>query len=457
MHLLFIAWRNLQHRWFASLLTMLSMTLGVTLVVLVLSVSGLIEESFERNSNIGYNLLVGPKGSPLQLTMNSVFYLSRPVGTLPYNYLLEYLPGDGRQKAYKSIGGKLEDPDRGGKYSMFVNNGFAIPICLGDYVGRFRIVGTTSEFFTSLRHGRKSDQEYRFAKGRNFQEYNEKNGYFEAVVGSIVANELDLKLGSNIFPTHGPEGETHSNGFLVVGILEPTGTPTDRATFVNIEGFYLLEGHVAPERDEETGIELPPSADEPEFKPADKTKLPIEKREVSAILVKTQGFAGVGLMQQINKSKSAQAVSPVSEIYTVKDTFFSPIRLALLALTIMVCVVSAISILVSIYNSMNERTHDIAVMRALGASRDRVLLVILCESLLISLGGGVMGWVIGHTIGVLASPMVEHRAGIRIGFFSINSFYEPWIIPGLILIGVLAGLLPAIMAYRTDVSKSLQS
>jgi putative ABC transport system permease protein len=436
---------------------MLSMTLGVTLVVLVLSVSGLIEESLERNSNIGYNLLIGPKGSPLQLTMNSVFYLSRPVGTLPYSYMMEYMPGDGRQKAYQEIGGKLEDPDRAGKYAMFVNNGFAIPICMGDYVGRFRIIGTTTDFFNSLKHGRRSDKEYKFAKGRNFREYDEKNSYFEAVVGSTVAAELGLKVGSEIFPTHGAEGETHSSGFIVVGVLEPTGTPTDRAAFCNIEGFYLLEGHEAPERDEETGIEKAAEEGETAFKPEGKKKMPIEKREVSAILLKTEGFTGVGLLQQINKSKAAQAVSPYAEIFSVREMFFSPVRLALLALTILVCVVSAISILVSIYNSMNERTRDIAVMRALGASRDHVLAVILCESLLISLGGGILGWMVGHFIGMLSSPLVEYRTGLRVGFFSINSIHEPWIIPGLVIVGVLAGLLPAIMAYRTDVSKSLQS
>ncbi len=456
MNLFSIAWRNLQHRKLASILTMTSMALGVTLVVLVLAVSGLIEESLERNSNVGYNFIVGPKGSPLQLTLNSVFYLSRPVGTLPYSYYLEYQAADGRQRAYQELGGKLADPERPGRYSMFMKSGFAIPICLGDYVGRFRIVGTTTDYLKQLKHGRSADQDYRFARGRNFQEFNEKNGFFEAVVGSIVANELDLRIGSKIYPTHGPEGETHSEGFTIVGILEPTGTPSDRVAFVNIEGFYLLEGHVAPERDADTGLEIRKTQQEPIEKPSHTKKLSIEKREVSAILVKSDPIFSVGMPFQINKSNSAQAVSPLEQIMILREMFFNPLRFALLALTILVCVVSAISILVSIYNSMSERTRDVAIMRALGASRERVLLIILAESVLISVGGGVLGWLLGHGIGKLASPIVEERAGIRVGFFSVNSSIEPWIIPGLIAVGVVAGLLPALMAYRTDVSKSLQ-
>ncbi|MFO0923294.1 MAG: ABC transporter permease [Pirellulales bacterium] len=462
MNLFHIVLRNLQFRRLASFLTLLSMALGVTLVILVLTVAGIIRESFQRNTSVGYNLVVGPKGSPLQLTMSSVLFVGQPINsTLPYSYFLEYLPGNGRQKAIEEIGGKIDAPERAGRYAMFINGGFAIPICMGDYIGTFRVVGTTEEYLTTLRYGPANDREFRFAKGRNFEKKSKEHGFFEAVIGSVVAADLKLKIGDVIKPTHGPEGEAHSSGFTVVGILEPTGTPNDRVALINIEGFYLLEGHVAPERDEETGLEKNAESHRTsDGTSTPKTKelkpLPIEQREVTAILVKTSGF-GIGIQQQINKSKSAQAVSPVGEITGLLENFFKPTEFALLGLTILVCIVSAISILVGIYNSMNERTHDIAVMRALGASRDRVLAIILGEALLISVGGGILGWAFGHLVSYLASPMVEYRTGIRIGFFDLNSTAEPYIIPGLIVVGILAGLLPAIMAYRTDVSKSLSS
>jgi putative ABC transport system permease protein len=453
MNLFHIAWRNLQHRWLASWLTLLSMALGVAL-------------TFRRNSNVGYNLVVGPKGSPLQLTLSSVFYLSKPVGTLPYRYYLEYLSNPAREQAYRQLGGEPQEVARNGSYGMFVGNGFALPICLGDYVGPFRIVATTVDYLGQLRHGPDNDRIFEFAEGKNFQEDSEEHGFFEAVVGSIVAKEMNFKLGDVIYPSHGPAGEAHGDGFTIVGILEPTGTPTDRVALINIEGFYLLEGHVAPERDEETGLEKAskpagdlqePPADSSATSKAGRKRLPLEQREVSAILLKTAGFVGIGLQQQINKSSRAQAVSPIGEIAGLLETFFQPAQWALLALTVLVCLVSAISILVSIYNSMQERTHDIAVMRALGAGRNTVLLVILAEALLISVGGGLLGWTIGHAIAAAASPVVEARTGIRVGFWSMNSVAEPFIIPGLVVIGILAGLLPALMAYRTDVSRSLAS
>ena len=142
----------------------------------------------------------------------------------------------------------------------------------------------------------------------------------------------------------------------------------------------------------------------------------------------------------------------------------------------MICIVSALSILVGIYNSMNQRKHEIAVMRALGANRTRVMSIILCESVLLALMGGLLGWFLGHGLNGLLGPNVENSTGVPLGFFDfapavdisvltlgfipdslINSAVSPelLVIPGLMLLAVLVGIYPAISAYRTDVSKSL--
>ncbi len=143
MNLLTIAWRNMQQRRLATILTIFSIALGVTLVVLVLSISWIMSYSFNRNSNVGYNLIVGAKGSPLQLTLNTVFYLSRPIETLPYDDYLEFLPKADRVAEIKRIGGMIAEPERGGVYGdAYMKGGFAIPVCLGDYYGPFRVVGT---------------------------------------------------------------------------------------------------------------------------------------------------------------------------------------------------------------------------------------------------------------------------------------------------------------------------
>jgi putative ABC transport system permease protein len=450
--LFLIAWRNMQQRGLASILTMCSMALGVALVVLVLGIGWVVSESFSRNSNVGYNLIVGAKGGALQLTLNTVFYLSKPIEVLPYEEYLEFLPGNGRAEEIKRVGGRIADPDRKGLYNLYMSGGFAIPVCLGDYLGPFRVVGTKSEFFEKLRYGEAGDREYTWASGRNFQEYSEEHGYFEAVIGWQVSRQMNLGVGDQFKTTHGdPEGEGHGQPFTIVGVLAPTGTPNDRAAFINLEGFYLMEGHARAFEDPAN-----PDAIKQEVGEGQNASLPLEKRDITAILVKPgNGLFAMNMQQAVKKSLRAQAASPIEEIGNLFGNFVDPVKYALLALTVVVCVVSAISILVSIYNSMNERRRDIAVMRALGARRDVVVAVVLLESLLIAFGGGLVGWLVGHGLGVACSPLVEDKTGIQIGFLNTITVYELALVPGLIGLATLAGIIPAFVAYRTKVAQNL--
>lgn len=556
-----IAWRSIQQRGVASLLTSLSMALGVTLVIAVLSIHGVIRDSFRNNASLGYNMIVGAKGGKLQLTLNTVYYLSSPVENIDYAYYLEFLaqerrdeefqhsiqarahealwrtlqlqtlagggePGGGpllmglaAQPALESAAARYHDLSRllprpgvaleRGRQSRFGPlTQMAIPLCLGDYYGQYRVVGTTPDFVEQLRIGPAADRQLEFSAGRNFQRYNDENGYFEAIVGSQVARTMQVRVGQRIASTHGdPDaGHEHEQLFTVVGILRPTGTPHDRAVFVNMEGFYLMEDHAKPieqenllgggfgqmiaDAQEETVEPLgdagsqtdSPSADVPAGSaaavPAPAAKwpepLPVEQREVTAILIRTSPLVALGMPDLINEGREAQAVLPIREINGLFELIVKPIQWILLALTAMICVVSGIGILVSIYNSMSERRHEIAVMRALGAGRGTVMSVILMESIILSLGGGVLGWLLGHTLIALASPWIEAQAGVRMHFWDLAPSIQlqellgmdptlPWlavsseviVIPALVLLAIVVGFLPAVAAYRTDVAKSL--
>lgn len=518
MSLWHIAWRSITQRGLASALTMFSMALGVMMVVAVLTIHGVVTESFANNSTLGYNVIVGPKGGKLQLTLNTVYYLSQPVENIPYDFYLEFLPQAAREKAYEDsvnrasleaqqaalaiaqapggFGGaaqlglaasdqalhrastKALDIQRDGQYSLFTD--FALPLCLGDYFGKFRVVGTVPAFFEELKEldpvrGRKLE----FAQGRPFEHFNEEHGWYEAVVGSTVAREMNVKLGDTVNPAHGdPDGHTHGQGFTVVGILEPTGAPHDRAVFVNMEGFYLMDGHAKPlEEGEETAEGATVAADT-----AAKSKskwpapLPLEQREVTALLVRTVNpLVTQGMTNTINEGPVGQAVLPIREIYSLLDLIVTPIQQLLLVLTVMICVASGVSILVGIYNSMSDRRRDIAVMRALGAGRGTVSTIILAEAIILAVGGGLLGMLAGHGLNAAASQVVEDQTGVTIGFWTfapgpqLSSLlgyqgqlsWDPTLslelvlVPAMVLLAVIVGFLPALVAYRTDVSRSL--
>ena len=483
MNLLKIAWRSIQQRWLASMLTMISMALGVMLVVGVLLMSGIVTESFRSNASLGYNMIVGANGGDLQMTLNTVYYLSKPVENIPYWYYQQFLPAS-------------ERPDgEDGKFADYAK--FAIPLCLGDYFKEFRVVGTVPDLFDDFEYDAEKGRKYEIAEGRNFKVKSAEHGYFEAVVGAKVAKVTGLKVGDTFTPTHGtPDGEVHDE-FFVVGILRTTGTPNDRAVFVNMEGFFLLKGH-AKEAEDEDGNPLPPEVVESneelvqfknipldlEYDPAiskisedrfNLRPLPLVQREVTSVLLRTANeYLAPGLKRTINKDKFARAVTPISEIYGLFKTIVNPVKWMFLLLTIMICIVSGVSILVSIYNSMSERKHEIAVIRSLGAGKRTVMSIVLLESVLLALGGGLMGWIGGHLlVGMAARPFVEDQTGVTIGVLDFAPKVQPlaflgdspimdWgisseflLIPGLILLAIIVGFLPALAAYRTDVAKAL--
>ena len=463
MNLIQIAWRNFCHRALSSILTTLSLSLGVGLVVLVLSVYGVISEAFTRNASVGYNLVVGPKGSPLQLTLNSVFYLSQPIENLPYTEYLEFLSKEKRTELVDRFRGDESLKERGGRYAPFIGDGYAIPLALGDYFGEFRVVGTTPLFFEKLRHGPTLEQEFTFSIGRAFNEFSEEHSYFEAVVGSRVAKEMNVGIGDEFFPTHGdPTGHGHDLGFTIVGVMDPTGTPNDRAAFVNLEGFYLMDGHAKPLEESDTTeeseqSEAVESADVSDrvAKPDDYRLLSIAEREVTSLLVRTENIIFAPSMQNaINEGFRAQAAAPVGEINKLMGLIVGPLKNAMLIITLITCIVAAVGILVAIYNSMNDRRRDIAVMRALGARRTTVTNIIIFESLLVAGIGAVVGWVLAHAAIAAYSGTIEDQTGVQVGFLTTTG-NELWILPLVVLLALIAALLPAWSAYRTDVGSNL--
>ena len=439
-----IAWRNIEQRALASSLTGLSMALGVALMILVIVIHGVTVDQFENDAQ-GYHLIVGgSKGGDLQLVMTTVFHLGRPLYPIPWSYYKEFV--DGEFAPYTEA---------------------AVPYCLGDSYqtddDQFRVVATTPDLFEKIAYGVNKDgseKRYSFQAGENFRPEN----FFDAVIGATVARRTGLGVGDTFQPTHGisASGDKHTE-FRIVGVLAPTGTANDRALFANLEGFFLLEGHSLPPDGTETHSAETAVEHEHEHEHDHEHErvepLPEDQREVTSILVlcKEQfGTEAMVLDKKINKGRdrTAQAVAPASVVSRLLDSIIGPVRVVLMVLTILIIVVAGISILVSIYNSMSDRRHEIAVMRALGAGRETVMMIILLESILLSAMGGGAGWLLAHVINALASGTIEERTGVVVRFQDFAPT-EWFVVAGLLILAVIVGFLPALSAYRTDVARSL--
>lgn len=416
-----IAWRSIQQRGLASGLTALSIALGVSLVVTVLVVHQVVDRSFRRGAQ-GYNLIVGAnKRSGLELVLSTVYHLGGPVENLPYTYLRKFTDGE-----------FAEDVEA------------VIPVCLGDNYQGFRVIGTVPEMFTKLQY--LEGQPYRFAAGKNLG----AGTIDEVVVGWEASRRTGLAVGNRFRPAHGLDAQSGTGSehqpLRVVGVLERTDTPVDRGIYMSIDGFYRLEGH----------SHMPAGAAETDRAGHDHGHEPIadEAKQVSAILVSAKDTKVLNLARRINQEPGAQAAIPAREIADLFDRVVGNLQLLLLLMAVMVIIVAGIGMLVSIYNSMSDRRREIAVMRALGARRRTVMVIVLLESVLLALGGGALGVLLGHGLVCLLGPAIQEQVGV-----TIDALHAQWnellLVPGLILLAVGIGYLPAVIAYRTDVAKSL--
>ena len=157
---------------------------------------------------------------------------------------------------------------------------------------------------------------------------------------------------------------------------------------------------------------------------------------------------------ELKKGNQAQGVNPIVPMKKLLTEFLGPVQQLLLVMTSLIILVSGIGIFVSIYNSMSARRREIAIMRALGAQRSTVLSIILAESIILCVGGGLLGLLLGHGLVFAAAPIVAAKTGLIIDPWAFSS-YEAVLFPILFGLGALVGFLPGMTAYRTDVAESL--
>ncbi len=412
MNVLSLAWRSVRQRPLSSVLTAVSVALGVALTIGVLQIREAARDSYAKVAQ-GYDVILGPThGSPLTIVLNTMFHIGDAKGTVPWE-IYEAAQADERVAR-------------------------AVPYAVGDTFRTHHVVGTSEELFTTLTD---RDQTPLGAeiRGRMFHPKR-----FEAVVGSITAGTNGLRLGDEFFPSHGltPGGKEHTQDpFVVVGVLRPTGTPADRAIFIPIAMFYEIEDHKKA-----TDILRKQRGDDD-----------LEDHRI-------QGLSAVGIKLHVPYQRyeylaefrrgraQAQAAIPVNEVGELMR-LVEKIDVVFELIAYLVVLVAAVGILVSLYNTIQGRRREIAILRALGARPHHVFTVIVLESLLICMLGGLLGLLVGHGAMVATAPTLVERYGVVVsGGFQLLDLQ---IMIALAVVGVAAGVLPAWRGLRTPVAENL--
>lgn len=413
MSLMSLVRRSLRQHALSSIVTVLSVGLAAGLTMSVFAINTQTYDAF-TGGRVGFDAVLGARGSQLQLVLNTVCHLETSPGNIPWTL-------------YREI---AEDP----RVTM------AIPYAVGDNYQGYRIVGTTTELFTDFQY--REGQGFVIKPGGRIFDPLKK----EAVVGYYVAEKLGMTVGTVFQPYHGlqfNEREQHQEQYTVVGIMEPTNGPSDRVLWIPIEGIFNMQGHVL----RGTGQV---------YRPASGEIVPEEHREVSAVMLKLRNpQAGFILNLTINQQgKVATLAWPIGRVMAELFQRIGWVSRILTMVAYLIVVVAAGSILASIYNTMNERRREFAILRALGARRATVFSAIVLESTTITALGALVGFLV--YAGILSAAYVIVRAQTGVVLDALRFDHALWLTPvGMIVLGALAGLVPAFKAYRTDVASNL--
>jgi len=408
VNLLSLSAAYLRARALNAALNVLLLGLGVGTIVVLLLFSHQLEQRLERDAR-GIDLVVGAKGSPLQLILSSVYHVDIPTGNIP-----------------------LQDAEKL-KTNPLIKS--TIPLALGDSFEGFRIVGTDHDY-VALYEGQT-------AAGRLWQKP------FEAVLGSEVVARTKLKVGDTFVGSHGivEAGEKHEHSpYTIVGLLAPTGTVLDRLVLTSVESVWEVHGQGHHEDEDKDEDEHPGEAHAKEQH--------VQPQEVTAVLVQySSPMAAALLPRQINGQTALQAASPAFESARLLDIVGVGVEtVQAFALILILC--AALSVFIALYNALRERSYDLAVMRSLGASRGKLLAAMLIEGLILAALGAALGLILGHLMTEVlgASLSASQRMHITGRTFVPG---ELLLILLALVVGLVSALLPAVLAYRTDISRTL--
>ncbi|MEO0689975.1 MAG: ABC transporter permease [Pseudomonadota bacterium] len=431
-----LALAYLRDRPLTTLLNVLLLAISVAMLVLLLQLGAQANERFERDAK-GIDLVVGAKGSPLQLILSSVFHVDQPTGNVPFS----------------SLGLLRRDPA--------VSR--AVPLALGDNFRGYRIVGT-DESFADL-YGTA------IASGRSFE------GLNEAVLGSRVAAETGARIGQLFVGSHGLEadgsgdqGHAHAP-FETVGILEETGTVADRLILTSYQTVWDVHGidhdhshdehdghdhsahdHEGHDHSDEAQTDGAPAAGSgPQILQVEGNGL---EQELTALLVTYRNASGaIRIPSLINRQTEMQSAVPATETARLLSLLGASLE-GIRIFAWLLAVTGGLAIFVALLNMARTREGDLALLRVMGASRVQVFATVVMEGVITAAMGAVLGWVSAHLAIMAARTNLATLSDLGLQAWRLG-LAEVVLLLSVIAIGAIAALLPAWRVYKTDPAKVL--
>ena len=410
--LLKLAWNNIVKRPFSSGLSVLLLASSIMIIILSFLTMQQIESKFNENAN-KIDLVVGAKGSRLQLVLCNVFHVDNPTGNI----------------RMKDVTFLTKHP--------FVKN--AIPISLGDNYKSYRIVGTNQNFLQKL-------YKAPLKQGKLFEKP------YEVVLGFNAANKMELKLGDSFYGSHGIDASIHEHQdakYLVVGLLDYSGEVIDNLILTSLESVWQVHS----EDHQKGSFDL--NYEKKHDHHHHKITLDEEDKEITALLVNYKSQrAKFSIPGIVNNKEQLMAAEPAIEIQRLLD-LVQPAVKVVTVLAWFIFGLAFFSMLITMINSMKNRKYEIAMMRASGATSKLVLISILTEGFLIAFIGGLLGVFMGHIFLEIMGQYLTNHYHYQFSGLVFN-YFELWLLIGTIATGIISAFIPAIAAYNMDISSTLK-
>ncbi|HRH81421.1 MAG TPA: ABC transporter permease [Thiobacillaceae bacterium] len=419
LHLMPLAARSAWNRRATLALTVLAIALSVCLLLGVERLRQGVKEGFTQSVS-GADLVVGARGSPLQLMLYAVFHLGEATHNLGW-------PSVQALSAHPAVA-------------------WAIPLSLGDSHRGYPVLGTSQAYFDHFRHGDR--QALRLAKGRAFRDG--PDDLFSAVLGAEVAEALGYRLGDRLTLSHGsgePGLAEHADKpFTVAGILARTGTPVDRAVHISLQGLEAI--HL----DWQGGAPIPGVSIPAQFA----RKFDLTPKSVTAVILGLESRAAVFSVQRyVNgyRDEPLMAVLPgvaLAQLWEVVGVG----EQALLAVSGLVVAVGLAGLVAVVLAGLNERRRELAILRSVGAGPLDILWLLTLEGLGLTLAGAALGVILLTGLGLAAGPWIAAHYGIVLAV-AVPTAGEATLLGSVVAVGLLASLLPGWRAYRLSLADGL--
>ncbi|MBI3879350.1 MAG: ABC transporter permease [Verrucomicrobia bacterium] len=284
----------------------------------------------------------------------------------------------------------------------------------------------------------------------------------EAVRGRFLA-DIDERQDRNVcvmtatfadrlFPYQDPLGgfiRIGSDYYHVVGLVRETGTVDKRPQTSQPEGHALDQNVYIPlgtmrARFGETVIRR--SAGSYQAEKVELHEITVQMRDTEGVEIGTPQLKT--LLDRFHPKKDYEMIVPLELLKQAQDTKrrFNIVLGSIAAISLIVGGIGIMNIMLA---TVTERTREIGVRRALGAKKKDIITQFLVETVVLSVGGGLIGVVIG----VIVPFVVEATAGMKT-IITFSSLVLSFGISGII--GVVFGLYPANRAASLDPIEALR-